>query len=119
MLDTCERAHPVGDSRSTSCGETRRHHSRKDVLNVVCARERNLLETQYRFLPAVLAKNNTVFAHESALGYALLPAEPVHVWFCWSQRRGRRVICVQHRIVGFRLILENARLVACISFKPV
>src|SRR5258708_3311762 len=79
MLDACERAHSFCDSGGTGPGEARRHYGRKDVLNVVCARERNLLETQYRLFPAVMAKNNLVFPHESALGHALLPAEPVHV----------------------------------------
>ncbi len=83
------------------------------------AREWNLLETQYRVFPTVIAKNNLVFPDESALGDALLPAEPVHAWFCWSQGRGRRVICVQHGTVGFRLILENARFGAGISFQRV
>src|SRR5260370_20995117 len=113
MLDAREGAHSFCDSRGTSCGETRRHYSRKDVLNIVRARERNLLETQYRFLAAVMAKNNLVFPYKCALSHALLPAEPVHMWFCWCQRRGAPVHFVQNRICGLPLILEKALFLPC------
>src|SRR5258708_7241168 len=119
MLDARERAPSFRDSRRFGPSETRRRHGRKDVFDVVRARQRNLLDTQYGLFFAVMAKDNFVFPHEGTLGHALFPAKPVHVRFHRRQGRGRRIIRVQHRAVAFRLVLEDARFGVAILFEPV
>jgi len=92
MLDARERAYAFGDGRRLGASEMRRRHRRQDVFDVVSARQRNVLELQYRLFLAVMTKDNFVFPHQRALGHALLSAEPVHVRLRWRQWRGRRVI---------------------------
>ncbi len=74
---------------------------------------------QYGFFLAVLAKQHFVSAHERTLGHALLPAEPVHVRLRGRKRRGRRIIRIQHRAIGFALILEDARFGTAIRLQRV
>jgi hypothetical protein len=66
-----------------------------------------------------MSKDDFVFSHKRAFGHVLFPAEPVDVWLRWRQRRGRRIIGVEHRAVCFRLILENACFGSAICFQRV
>ena len=119
MLDPSERADSPGDGLGLGASKTRRRHGRERIFHVVLACERNVLEMQHRFLLAVPAKHNFVSAHERTLSHALLPAKPVHLRFGGRVRRGRWIIRVQDRAVGFRLILEDAGFGSAIRFERV
>jgi len=78
----------------------------------VRARQRNLLEIQYRLFLPVIAKHNFVAVARTRLEPRAVPAEP-------GTRRlpGARGVVAgssafKDRVVGFRLILEDARFLA-------
>jgi len=71
---------------------------------------------QNRFFLAFMTKQKLRFPVRRTLGHALLSAEPVHMRLRPARAAGRRIIRIQHRAVGFRLILEDARFGAAIRF---
>jgi len=117
MLDAANERTPLRWLQFGS-GETRRRHGRQDVFDVVRARN-GTPGASILPLPRRHDERQFIFPHERTLGQALLAAEPVHVRLRWRQWRGRGIIRVQHRAVGFRLVLEDARFGAGIFFERV